>query len=255
MDIDLFSGKRRRGTLSRQHPPSTLTTRPSLRKHSSQSVLQRAPSDPVYTRSTTALQSTRDYHQRSQSNALASSTSSLSQTSSRPSPTIHSTDFFSPTSNAYQSQTPFPPAPYTLDDKIGALTMQESANTFNRPSLPPHTHTSPDLRFHQLRQSQGYTHGIVGVMETTPPRSENGTMSPKRISTGDSQMIRPIRAQRKKSGFSSFMNNMLGSPRGIRISAPENPTHITHVCFDNKTGQFKVSSDHKSPLTTPSRTE
>lgn len=74
-------------------------------------------------------------------------------------------------------------------------------------------------------------------VEITPPRSETGTMSPKRISADLAHHLKP-RAQRKKSGFSSFVNSMLGSPRQIKISAPENPTHITHVCFNEETGQF-----------------
>jgi len=62
-------------------------------------------------------------------------------------------------------------------------------------------------------------------------------MSPKRISADLAHHPKP-RAHRKKSGFSSFVNSMLGSPRQIKISAPENPTHITHVCFNEETGQF-----------------
>jgi p21-activated kinase 1 len=47
---------------------------------------------------------------------------------------------------------------------------------------------------------------------------------------------------RKKSGFSGFMSSIgVGSPRGVKISAPENPVHVTHVGYDNQTGQFTVS--------------
>jgi p21-activated kinase 1 len=76
-------------------------------------------------------------------------------------------------------------------------------------------------------------------MEVTPPKSENGTLSPKRLS-GDGP-AKPGGPFRKKSGFSSFVNNMLGSPRTIKISAPENPMHMIHVGYDNQTGQFTVS--------------
>jgi p21-activated kinase 1 len=49
----------------------------------------------------------------------------------------------------------------------------------------------------------------------------------------------PTRTGRsKKASFSSFVNSMLGSPRNIKISAPENPVHVTHVGYDNQTGQF-----------------
>jgi p21-activated kinase 1 len=49
----------------------------------------------------------------------------------------------------------------------------------------------------------------------------------------------PTRTGRsKKASFSSFVQGMLGSPRNMKISAPENPVHVTHVGYDNQTGQF-----------------
>lgn len=48
------------------------------------------------------------------------------------------------------------------------------------------------------------------------------------------------RNNKKKSGFASFMTSMLGTPRRLNISAPENPVHLTHVGYDNATGQFTV---------------
>jgi p21-activated kinase 1 len=47
---------------------------------------------------------------------------------------------------------------------------------------------------------------------------------------------------RKKTGFSGFMNSLVGSPRRVNISAPENPVHVTHVGYDNDTGKFIVST-------------
>jgi hypothetical protein len=73
-------------------------------------------------------------------------------------------------------------------------------------------------------------------MDTTPPR-ENGIMSPKRLS-GENKPT----TTRKKSGFSNFMSSVLGSPRTIKISAPQDPMHMIHVGYDNQTGQFTVSS-------------
>jgi len=43
---------------------------------------------------------------------------------------------------------------------------------------------------------------------------------------------------KKKSGLSSFFN--LSSPRRPPISAPENPVHVTHVGYDQETGEFTV---------------
>lgn len=45
---------------------------------------------------------------------------------------------------------------------------------------------------------------------------------------------------RKKSGFTGFMNSLVGSPKKPVISAPENPVHVTHVGYDSSTGQFTV---------------
>jgi p21-activated kinase 1 len=77
------------------------------------------------------------------------------------------------------------------------------------------------------------------MTEITPPRSDNsnGTISPKRFS-GDVHIGKPPGPGRKKSGFSSFVNSIMGSPRTIKISAPENPVHMIHVGYDNETGQF-----------------
>ncbi|KAE9380731.1 Pkinase-domain-containing protein [Stipitochalara longipes BDJ] len=74
--------------------------------------------------------------------------------------------------------------------------------------------------------------------EKQPPRvSENQLISPKRYSD-ETKETKPG-VMRKKSGFSGFMSSIgVGSPRGVKISAPENPVHVTHVGYDNQTGQF-----------------
>lgn len=46
---------------------------------------------------------------------------------------------------------------------------------------------------------------------------------------------------RKKSGISQFVKGVLGSPRKPEISLPEQPVHLTHVGYDNATGEFTVS--------------
>jgi p21-activated kinase 1 len=45
---------------------------------------------------------------------------------------------------------------------------------------------------------------------------------------------------KKKSGFSSLMASLVGTPRKPTISAPENPVHVTHVGYDQETGEFTV---------------
>lgn len=78
----------------------------------------------------------------------------------------------------------------------------------------------------------------------SPQRTASGAMSPtKRISDEN----RPqLGLTRKRSGFSSFMSNVLGSPKRVpvEISKPINPIHLTHVGFDFETGQFTVCAQH-----------
>ncbi len=80
------------------------------------------------------------------------------------------------------------------------------------------------------------------MAERTPPRvSENQLISPKRYSDETKESRQGM--TRKKSGFSGFMSSIgVSSPRVMKISAPENPVHVTHVGYDNQTGQFTVSS-------------
>lgn len=259
------SSKRRRNTLTKNPPPSAYPSKSSLRKQQSSAALQRAPSAPSpYQRTQGASLSTRELHHRSQSNTFGSSTSSLEHLSSAPSPINPSTDFFASSVNPYQLPHHLPLTPQTSDDRhndlIGApfdasgllssfqasgMNEKQTAGGQSPAPLPlTHTHTSPDLRSHPLRTSQTFGPGAVAMMEVTPPKSENGTLSPKRFS-GDGHG-KPAGPFRKKSGFSSFVNNMLGSPRTIKISAPENPMHMIHVGYDNQTGQFTVSPLHIS---------
>ncbi|KAL9603839.1 MAG: hypothetical protein Q9219_000948 [cf. Caloplaca sp. 3 TL-2023] len=107
-------------------------------------------------------------------------------------------------------------------------------NSLRRPAPPPLSHTSPDPRMAspQLRQSASFS-TVDRSMDITPPRSDTGLTAAKRYS--DEARTAPWR---KKSGFSSFVNSVLGSPRQVKISAPGNPVHVTHVGFDNETGQF-----------------
>ncbi|KAM0218224.1 hypothetical protein ACHAPA_002308 [Fusarium lateritium] len=72
----------------------------------------------------------------------------------------------------------------------------------------------------------------LGPRVTTDGPSGN----PKRYSD-DGRDFKPS-VLRKKSGFSGFMNSLVGSPKKPVISAPENPVHVTHVGYDSSTGQF-----------------
>ncbi|EGY14361.1 serine/threonine-protein kinase MST20 [Verticillium dahliae VdLs.17] len=61
-------------------------------------------------------------------------------------------------------------------------------------------------------------------------------VTPKRFS--DEAKEPRVGVLRKKSGFSGFVNSLVGSQKKPIISAPENPVHVTHVGYDSTTGQF-----------------
>jgi p21-activated kinase 1 len=69
-------------------------------------------------------------------------------------------------------------------------------------------------------------------------RGDLGTRSPRQMFSDEAK---DGKAPRKKTGFSSFVNNLVGTPRRPAISAPENPVHVTHVGYDQETGEFTVS--------------
>lgn len=131
-------------------------------------------------------------------------------------------------------------------DTLGGLSKISSSkssgyqNSSRRPGPPPLSHTSPDTRMTSpaLRQSASFSVGDRSG-DVTPPRSDTGLTTPKRYSD-EASGGRNSAPWKKKSGFSSFMNSVLGSPRTVKISHPENPVHVTHVGFDNVTGQFTV---------------
>ena len=64
-----------------------------------------------------------------------------------------------------------------------------------------------------------------------------GARSPRQRYSDEARETNKLK---KKSGFSSFMNNLVGTPRKPTISAPENPVHVTHVGYDQNTGEFTV---------------
>ena len=130
---------------------------------------------------------------------------------------------------------------YAPVDATGGLALDSTKasglqNSLRRPGPPPLSHTSPDPRMMSpaLRQSASFSVDDRS-REITPTRSETSSSSKRYSDEG-----RNSAPWKKKSGFSSFMNSVLGSPRSVKISAPENPVHVTHVGFDNETGQFTV---------------
>ncbi|KAK0629125.1 kinase-like domain-containing protein [Bombardia bombarda] len=90
-----------------------------------------------------------------------------------------------------------------------------------------------------LRQSASFstTDQTIVEKQSLAKMESSSTATPKRYSdeTKESKMPGMLR---KKSGFSGFMNSLVGAPKKPLISAPENPVHVTHVGYDSSTGQF-----------------
>ena len=232
----------------------------SLRSQRSSGSLQRAPSAP-YPRSNN-LSSGHVRTATSTNAAYASSNSSLDrQVSNGPSPILEGSELSAPPVQGGVKRFSNPTLTRSLSEKTseefigapfdgtGILNHIDSTkasghqNSLRRPPPPPLSQTSPDPRMMSppLRQSQSFSTGDNASNEKTPPRvGENQLISSKRYSdeTKDSRNA----ALKKKSGFSGFMNSLVGSPRRVNISAPENPVHVTHVGYDNETGQFTVST-------------
>ncbi|KAF4777260.1 hypothetical protein HER10_EVM0012946 [Colletotrichum scovillei] len=117
---------------------------------------------------------------------------------------------------------------------------------FNTPNYHRHNAPAPliksatDSRIKgpALRQSQSFTNDSSMMNEKSQGGrvTENSMISPKRYS--DEAKEPRMGVLRKKSGFSGFMNSLVGTPKKPVISAPENPVHVTHVGYDSSTGQF-----------------
>ncbi|KAG7286089.1 Serine/threonine-protein kinase 4 [Staphylotrichum longicolle] len=86
-----------------------------------------------------------------------------------------------------------------------------------------------------LRQSATFPAGELPILSE---KSKADSASSFKRYSDESKESKIPSILRKKSGFSGFMNSLVGSPKKPLISAPENPMHITHVGYDSSTGQF-----------------
>ncbi|KAJ5089881.1 hypothetical protein N7532_008565 [Penicillium argentinense] len=253
MSQEGFSLKFRRPS-SKLHKEAPSFSSRILRGHQSTTSLKRHPSAPVYPRSSPS--GSRE-HVRSRSNASAafgSSSSSLDH-SGGPSPVQDEGSFFSGYSSSRsrtrsnrfsydQHSSDELNAPFETRGMLSALDENSAENDLQpqeAPALRSH-HTSPDPRGRQtLRQSASFT-ALPNRMDPFAHRETERPPHAKRYSDEGNVNKGPTptqtKRQSKKASFSSFVNSMLGSPRNVKISAPENPVHVTHVGYDNQTGQF-----------------
>ncbi|KAG7108213.1 Serine/threonine-protein kinase ste20 like [Verticillium longisporum] len=117
----------------------------------------------------------------------------------------------------------------------------QHAHAFHRPHAPPPLIKSKtDIRGMSpaLRQSASFTSAdpIMSEKLQASRAMDQQVVTPKRFS--DEAKEPRVGVLRKKSGFSGFVNSLVGSQKKPIISAPENPVHVTHVGYDSTTGQF-----------------
>lgn len=96
--------------------------------------------------------------------------------------------------------------------------------------------SNPDL--HQIRQSASFTNGTK-MNEITSSNIVDGQAKFTKRYSDEAKDIKSG-TTKKKSGFSGFISTTfgVGSAKNVKISAPENPVHVTHVGYDNQTGKF-----------------
>ncbi|MCJ1262724.1 signal transducing kinase of the PAK [Lobaria immixta] len=238
--------------LTKQPPPNTIAS-PRMSQGSSIanpiSQLRRHPSAPQSPASPGATNNreTCDHHRTQSSHASSNSSlePSPNLTASKYSPPLQQETFpnryrySAPRSLNGNSSDEVIGTPSDSSDVVPSLDSTKGSGRQNslarRPGPPALSHTTPNatMTSPSLRQSASFSAGDRSN-DPSSPQSESGLTTPKRYSD-EAKNAAPWK---KKSGFSSFMNSVLGTPRNVKISAPENPVHVTHVGFDNETGQF-----------------
>ncbi|TKA67060.1 hypothetical protein B0A55_10413, partial [Friedmanniomyces simplex] len=132
-----------------------------------------------------------------------------------------------------------PPAQPQSTPAAPALSQSHQAPAPSRAAPPPPIDASgnnlapanPTVRLSQSLVATGRR------MEDIPQQQQRsnfaGMTSPRQRYSDE---VKESKVLKKKSGLASFFN--LSSPRRPAISAPENPVHVTHVGYDQETGEF-----------------
>ncbi|KAL9636670.1 MAG: hypothetical protein Q9164_002676 [Protoblastenia rupestris] len=213
-----------------KRPPPTSAAMSNMNQNNYHTTLQRQPSQ-----SPASSQASHDHQP----------TPTSSSTSLEPSP-HPSHEPYPPRHQHYARQSFEETVPDEFNPHPGTLSSLDSTkasgfqNSLRRPGPPPLSHTAPYQKTMSpsLRQSASFSSNDR-LFERARSGSESGNASSKRYSD-DANGGKSPAPWKKKSGISSFFGSVLGSPRSssVKISAPENPVHVTHVGFDNQTGLF-----------------
>ncbi|KAL9052355.1 MAG: hypothetical protein Q9162_005447 [Coniocarpon cinnabarinum] len=136
-------------------------------------------------------------------------------------------DLYSPSAGVSQFE--------RIQDKLSRPTVgQHAFSTDSSAATTASTNSFSDRR--RLRKSTSALLGPASMDGSSSRRYEQPLKSPGNRLSDDSGASQ--KSGRKKSGLSQRMKDMLSSPRKPQISLPENPVHLTHVGYDNSTGEF-----------------
>ncbi|RKF79692.1 Serine/threonine-protein kinase ste20 [Golovinomyces cichoracearum] len=108
-------------------------------------------------------------------------------------------------------------------------------NSLRRGPTQKTSNTTPNSR--HVRHSASFTIGDKMNEKNTHVH----TTQIKNTKHNSDEIKEPkIAMVKKKSGFSGFISTTfgVGTTKNFKISAPENPVHVTHVGYDNQTGKF-----------------
>ena len=245
--MDSYSQNSRHKRLTKQPPPSNALGN-SMNQNTATS-LQRQPSF-----SQSPASSHHDSHDHQRTPSYHTSSNSSLERSPHPSTSQHSEQHSSrypyPSRQSFDEQSPdeFNAHPGTLST-LDSTKASGYQNSLRRPGPPPLSYTTPNAKLMSpsLRQSASFSMGDRNVDATSPDADSVSVSSSKRYSDEAGKSSAPWK---KKSGISSFIGSVLGSPRSnsVKISAPVDPVHVTHVGYDNETGQFTVRLSFALPL-------
>ena len=188
--------------------------------------------------STTALDRPSSYRYYSPESHLPFRVSSPSNSSSVAS---HSRDYLAPRS-PYRSSNQFQSPLIDLHALRNSNQLARLQDKLYRPTAGQHAFSEPVKPAGSNRRLRKSTSFLLGsspaIMNDKNLRAiEKPLSSPKnRMSDESNVTVKP----RKKNGVAEFVRNLVGS-RKTAISSPENPVHLTHVGYDQATGEYTVS--------------
>ncbi|KAI6984908.1 Serine/threonine-protein kinase, partial [Hortaea werneckii] len=244
MNSDWLEGQRSRRRLSKAPPTTTTTSGGGSTTAQTQNAhpLRRAPSAPVGKKYSQQAPASAAHHTRSptvdshwtrnsNSHAANARLQPYEQHGSRLSQA--SADIIGERFDSAAVLESFNQVPYSARDALPSPPADSQTTHHQQPHAgaahPPRPPNFP----HANTTGHASGPGLAQSFQAATGRKMEEVRGPRQRYSDE---VKDTRGLRKKSGFSSFFN--LSSPRRPNISAPENPVHVTHVGYDQETGEF-----------------